>query len=97
MNNFVREINGSYNKSKHYTDTDSLYLKKKCWDMFDKACLVREKICKVKNDYEIGGVFYGIFLSSEIKILLTIDGYAIIQQQMTFKGFIDSKRLLDRS
>ena len=32
-----------------------------------------------------------------IKHILTIDGYGIIQQHLTFKGFNDSKRLWDRS
>ena len=36
-------------------------------------------------------------LAPKIKYVLTIDDYGIIQQHMTFKGFNDSKRLLDRS
>ena len=42
-------------------------------------------------------VFYGLFLAPKIKYVLTIDDYGIIQQYMIFKGFDDSKRLLDRS
>ena len=40
MNNFIREINGFYNNSIYYGDTDSLYIEKKYWDVFDKANLV---------------------------------------------------------
>ena len=29
MNNFIREINGFYNNSMYYKDTDSLYIEKK--------------------------------------------------------------------
>ena len=50
-----------------------------------------------KNDYETGGIFYGLFLAPKIKYVLTIDVYGIIQQHMTFKGFKGCKRLLDRS
>ena len=50
-----------------------------------------------KNDYNSGGIFYGLFLAPKIKYVLTIDDFGIIQQHMTFKGFTDSKRLLDRS
>ena len=97
MNKFIREINGFYNNSIYYTDTDSLYIEKKLWDVLDKANLVGEILCQCKNDYKTGGIFYGLFLAPKIKYVLTIDDYGIIQQHMTFKGFNDSKRLLDRS
>ena len=50
-----------------------------------------------KNDYGTGGVFYGLFLAPKIKYVSTINEFGINQQHMTFKGFNDSKRLLDRS
>ena len=40
MNNFIREINGFYNNSINYGDTDGLYIEKKYWDLLDKANLV---------------------------------------------------------
>ena len=97
MNNFIREINGFYNNSIYYGDTDSLYIEKKYWDVLDKAKLVGKNLCQGKNDYKTGGIFYGLFLAPKVKYVLTIDDYGIIQQHMTFKGFIDSKRFLDRS
>ena len=97
MNNFIREINGFYKKSIYYGDTDSMYIEKKHWDVFDKANLVGKNLCQGRNDYKTGGIFYGLFLAPKIKYVLTIDDHGIIQQHMTFKGFNDSKRLLDRS
>ena len=97
MNNFIREINGFYNNSIYYGDTDSLYIERKHWDVLDKAKLVGKNLCQGKNDYETGGIFYGSFSAPKIKYVLTIDDYGIIQQHITFKGFNDSKRLLDRS
>ena len=97
MNNFIREINGFYNNSIYYGDTDSLYIEKKYWDVLDKANLVGEDLCQGKNDYKTGGIFYGLFLAPKIKYCLTIDDYGIIQEHKTFKGFNDSKRLLYRS
>ena len=44
-----------------------------------------------------GGIFYGLLLAPKIKYCLTINELGIIEQYMTFKGFYDSKRLLDRS
>ena len=97
MNNFIREINGFYNNSIYYTDCDSLYIEKKYWDVLDKANLVGEGLCQGKNDYKTGGIFYGLFLAPKIKYCLTIDEYGFIKEHKTFKGFNDSKRLLDRS
>ena len=97
MNNFIREINGFYNNSIYYGDTDSLYIEKKYWDVLDKANLAGEGLCQGKNDYKTGGIFYGLYLAPKIKYCLTIDENGIIQEHKTFKGFNDSKRLLDRS
>ena len=65
--------------------------------MLDKATLVVEELCQGKKDYKTGGIFYGLFLAPKIIYCLTIDDYGIIQEHKTFKGFNDSKRLLDRS
>ena len=60
MNNFIREINGFYNNSIYYGNTDSLYIEKK-YDLLDKANLVGEGLCQGKNDCKTGGIFYGLF------------------------------------
>ena len=97
MNMFIREINGFYENNVYYTDTDSLYIEKKYWDVLDEANLVGDNLCQGKNDYESGGVFYGLYLAPKIKYCLTIDEYGIIKEHKTFKGFNDSNRLLNRS
>ena len=51
MNNFLIEINGFFNSSIYYGDTDTLYIeKKKFWDVSDKTNLVGEDLCQGKND-----------------------------------------------
>ena len=97
MDKFIREINGFYNNSIYYGDTDSLYREKRFSDVLDKANLVGKNLCQGKNDYETRGIFYGLFLAPKLKCVLTIDHYGIIQQHMNSKGFNDSERLLDRS
>ena len=97
MGKFIREINGFYECNIYYTDTDSLYIEKKYWDVLDKANLVGEDLCQGKNDYKTGGTFYGLFLAPKTKYSLTLDDYGIIKEHKTFKGFNNSKRLLDRS
>jgi len=67
MNNFIREIYGFYNINIYYSDTDSLYIEKKHWDVLDKAKLVGEELCQDKNDYKSGGKFSGLFLAPKIK------------------------------
>ena len=42
MNKVMGEINGFYHNNIYYTDTDSFYKEKKCWDVLDKANLVGE-------------------------------------------------------
>ena len=97
MNNFIREINGLYNNKIYYGYMDSLYIEKKYWDVLDKENSVDKNLCQGKSDYKTGGIFSGLFLALKIKYVSTIDQYGIIQQHLTFKVFIDSKRLLDRS
>ena len=65
--------------------------------MLDNAKLVGKNVCQGNNDYETGGFFYSLFLAPKINYVLTINEFGIVQQHMTFKGFNDSKRLLDRS
>ena len=74
-----------------------MYIEEKIWDVLDKAILVGKNLCQGKNGYKTGGVFYGLFLTPKIKCVLTTDDFVIFQQHMTFKGFKDSKRLLNRS
>ena len=97
MNNFIREINGFYKNSINYGDRDSSYMEKKYWDKLDKSNSIGKNLCQGKNDYETGGIFYGLFVAPKLKYCLTINKFGVIQQQMTFKGFNDSKRLLDSS
>ena len=74
-----------------------MYIEKKYCDVLDKANLVGKDLCQGKNDYKTGGIFYGLFLAPKKKYCLKIDDYGIIQEHKIFKGFNDSKRLLDRS
>ena len=97
MNELIREIIGFYSSNIYYTDTDSLYIGKKYWDMLGKANLVGENLWHGKNHYKTVGVFYGFFLAPKIKYVLTNNVFCILQEHKTFKGFNDSKRLLDRS
>ena len=67
-------------------------------DVLDKANLACKILCQIKNDYDSCGIFYRLFLApNKKKYCLIINELGIIQQHMTFKGFNDSKRLLDRS
>ena len=50
MKNFITEIDGFYNNVINYSDTDSLYIEKKYWDLLDKAKLVGEKFCQGKKE-----------------------------------------------
>ena len=92
---FIREKNEFYKNNIYYTDTDSLYIEKKYWDVLAKTKLVGESVCQGKNDLQSGSMFYGSFFAPKIKYVLTINEYGVIQENKTFEGFNDSKRLLD--
>ena len=97
MNNFIREVNVFCINSVYHGDTDSLYIKKKYWDVLEKAKLVGEDLCQRENDLQSGFILYGLFLAPKIKYVLTINESGVIQENKSFKGFNDSKRFLDRS
>ena len=61
------------------------------------SALCRVFILKIKNDFQSGGMFYGLFLSPNTKFYSTINKYGSFEEYETFIGFNDSKRLLDRS
>ena len=45
MNNFIREINGFKTNNVYYSETDSLYIKKKHWHVLDKTKLIGISSC----------------------------------------------------
>ena len=45
----------------------------------------------------MGCIFFSLFLAPKIEYVLTISEFGIVQKNMTFKSFNDSKQLLDRS
>ena len=49
LNKFIRETNGFYNNNIYYTDTDSLSIERKYWNVLDKANLIGENLCQGKN------------------------------------------------
>ena len=69
MNNFIREVNGFYNNNIYYSYCDSLYIKKKYWDVLGKANLVGKEFCQGKNDYNTGAIFYGLLLTLKRNIV----------------------------
>ena len=60
-NNIIREINGFFNDSIYYGDTDSLHIEEKVWENLDEAKSVGKNLCEGKNDYETGYIFYCYF------------------------------------
>ena len=96
MNNFIHAIDGFYTNDVYFTDTDSLYIENKHWDILDKASLVGKNLLQGKNDYKDGGIFFGLFLAPKMKYCLTINKYGVIDEHKTFKGFSNVSDNLDR-
>ena len=96
MINFIHAIDGFYNNDVYYTDTDSLYIENKHWNKLQGSGLVGKSLFQGKNDYEDGGIFYGLFLVPKIKYCLTINEYGVIDEHKCFKGFTNVSDDLDR-
>ena len=60
-----------------------------------RAGYVGNNLGQGKNDYGVDGTFYGLFLAPKTKLCYTIDKYGTLGQKLTFKGFHDTKRLLN--
>ena len=63
--------------------------------MLDRANLVGKKLCQGQNDYDTGGILYGLFLAPEIKHVLTINDFGIIEEHNFFKRY--SSAMLPKS
>ena len=96
MNTFIRGIIGFKTMNVFFTDTESLYIEKKHWDVLDKIKLVGKRLRQSEKGFKSGGIFSHLFLAPKIKCCLTIKEFGILEEQKTFKGFSDSERLLDR-
>ena len=60
-------------------------IKKKYWDVLDKANFVGEELCQGKRDYKTSGIVYGLFFAPKTKYCLTIADIGIIQKQKRLK------------
>ena len=90
MNNFIKEIDGFKSPEIYYTDTDSLYIHKKNWDVLEKADLVGGNLGQGKNDYGNGGIIFGLFVAPKIKYCLVLKDDNTLEEKTTFKGFTKS-------
>ena len=89
-------LKGFYTNDVYYSDTDSLYIENKYWDILDKAGLVGKNLLQGKNDYKEGGIFSGLFPAPKIKYCLTINKHGVIDEHKTLKGFTNLSDKLDR-
>ena len=64
--------------------------------MLDKCGSVGISACQCEKNYKSKGFFVGMFLAPK-SFSLTIYKVGIVLERTNFKGFIDRKRLLDRS
>ena len=69
MNKFIREINGFYENNIYYTDTDSLYIEKKYWDVLDKEKFSRRRIMSREKRLQNSRYILRIISCSQNKIL----------------------------
>ena len=94
MNNFIHVIDGFYKPEIYYTDTDSLYISNENWDKLFKADLTSEnEYCKGKNDYNDGGIIFGLYLAPKIKYNIILTSKGELVEKKTFKGYTKGNNL----
>ena len=86
-------MNGFYNNSTFYGNTDSLNFEKKYWDVLDNSSLVGSILCRSGNNYKCGGIFQRLFLSLKVKEHLTNNEYGNIEEYKIFRGSVIEKDL----
>ena len=64
-----------------------MFIENKHWDKLDKAGLVGKNLLPGKNDYQDGGIFYGLFLAPKIKFCLTLNIFGVVDEHKIFKRF----------
>ena len=94
MNYVIDQVNGFYNNTIYYTDTDSGYIHKKHWSTLVDKGFVGKSLGLGKNDYGNSGIFYAWFLAPKIKYCLVIDDFGIISAKRTFKGYSEDHRMI---
>ena len=86
LNNFLLPINAYKDPTvQYYQDTDSTYTSQAHYDILDKLGHVGGNMCQGKNDYENGGIVFGMYLGSKIKYNIVLDD-GILSEKKTFKG-----------
>ena len=94
MDDVINQIDGFYNLSIYYTDTDSLYFRRKYWsDLVDNG-FVGKFLGLGKSDYGNSGIFYAWFLAPKIKYCLVIDHFDAIWSKRTFEGYSEEHRMI---
>ena len=94
MDDVIKQIDGFYNNSFYYTDTDSLYIHKKYWSTLVAKGFVGKSLGLGKNDYGDSGIFYAWFLAPKTKYCLVIDDFGIISAKRIFKGYSEEHRMI---
>ena len=94
MNDVIRQIDGFYNNSIYYGDTDSVYIHKKDWDDLVDKGFVGKSLGLGKNDNGNSGIFHAWFLGPKIKYCLEIDVYCVVSAKRTFKGYSEEHLMI---
>ncbi len=91
MNKFIECIDGFKNPYVYYGDTDSLYISGDNFELLKQHDYVGNDLGKGKNDYENGGIIWGLFLSPKVKYCLVLKDDFTLKEIKTFKGYQNTK------
>ena len=92
MDEIIIQIDGFYNNSFYYWDTDSMCKDKKYWSNLVDNGFVGKSLGVSTNGYGSSSILYGWSFAQKIKYCLVIDDFGVISAKPTFEGYSEEHR-----
>ena len=96
INNFFTRLEKELNSSSSSYQDENATIIEKNRDKLNKARYLWKKLGHKKKHYSDGGMFYALFLATNVKNCLTFTDYGFLSNKKVFKGILDVFRELDR-
>jgi hypothetical protein len=87
MNNIILSVDGFKENVIYYSDTDSIYISLALFNKLKEAGYFGGDLGQGKNDYNNGGIIFGLYLGPKVKYNLVLYDIGILTEKKTFKGY----------
>ena len=87
MNDVILATDGFKNKKVYFSDTDSIYIYKKIYDILKRKGLIGKELFQSKNEYGDAGIIHRLFLCPKVKYCIVINEMGILSEKTISKGY----------